>query len=229
MAFYLNFGWMSFCIVFGAMLLLNYLMSFQSKSFYTEHVVIRKFSMLDLEFPASALELVTYIKGIFKLPAGLAKKTLKALKGQLYFDFIFMLALYGSIFILCMKVSMKLTFFGHGLFAFFAWLLFIPLLCNIIENIYLLNKIRPDPVVSKPAIHKGYQILQMGKWIIALTAAVCSIAAIFYFWLIGRYSYDSLNYLVITVGEIIIFFILKKSTAKSDKEKLDEFQQKGSE
>jgi hypothetical protein len=69
----------------------------------------------------------------------------------------------------------------------------------------------------------------MGKWVIALTAAVCSIAAIFYFWLIGRYSYDSLNYLVITVGEIIIFFILKKSTAKSEKEKLEEFQQKGSE
>jgi hypothetical protein len=226
MAFYLNFGWMSFCIVFGVMLLLNYFMSFQSKNFYNEQVVIRKFSMLDLEFPASSTELVIYIKGIFKLPGDLPKKTLNALKGQLYFDFIFMLALYGSIFILCMKVSMKLTFFGHGLFAFFAWLLFIPLLCNIVENIYLLNKIRPAPVVSTPAIHKGYQILQMSKWIIALTAAVCSLAAVFYFWLIGRYSYSSLYYLLIIAGEIIIFFILKKSTAKSEKEKLEEFQQK---
>ncbi|HEV2832384.1 MAG TPA: hypothetical protein VGW31_10440 [Hanamia sp.] len=229
MAFYLNFGWMSFCIVFGAMLLLNYLMSFQSKNFYTKHVVIRKFSMLDLEFPASPAELVIYIKGIFQLPGGLAKKTLNALRGQLYFDFIFMLVMYSSIFILCMKVSMKLTSFGHGLFAFFAWLLFIPLLCNIVENIYLLNKIRPEPVVSKPAVHKSYQIIQMGKWVIALTAVVCSLAAIFYFWLIGRYSYDSLNYLVIIVAEIIIFFILKKSMAKSDKEKLEEFQEKGSE
>lgn len=209
--------------------MLNYLMSFQSKNFYTKHVVIRKFSMLDLEFPASPAELVIYIKGIFQLPGGLAKKTLNALRGQLYFDFIFMLVMYSSIFILCMKVSMKLTSFGHGLFAFFAWLLFIPLLCNIVENIYLLNKIRPEPVVSKPAVHRGYQIIQMGKWVIALTVVVCSLAAIFYFWLIGRYSYDSLNYLVIIVAEIIIFFILKKSMAKSDKEKLEEFQEKGSE
>lgn len=229
MAYYLNFGWMSFCIVFGAMLLFSFLMSFQSKNFYTEHVVIRKFSMLDLEFPASALELVTYVKGIFKLPTGLAKKTLNALRGQLYFDFIFMLALYGSIFILCMKVSMKLTSFGHELFAFLAWLLFIPLLCNIIENIYLLNKIHPEAVVSKPAIHKGYQLLQMGKWVIALTVAVCSLAAIFYFWLVGQYSLGSLYYLLIIAAEIIIFFILRKSMAKSDKEKLEEFQQKGSE
>jgi hypothetical protein len=66
----------------------------------------------------------------------------------------------------------------------------------------------------------------MSKWIIALTAAVCSLAAVFYFWLIGRYSYSSLYYLLIIAGEIIIFFILKKSTAKSEKEKLEEFQQK---
>jgi hypothetical protein len=69
----------------------------------------------------------------------------------------------------------------------------------------------------------------MSKWIIALTVAVCSLAAIFYFWLIGRYSDDSLYYLLIIVAEIIIFFVLKKVTTKSDKEKLDEFQQKGSE
>ena len=228
MPVYIDIDWIYFCIFFGAMLLISFIMSLQSTNFYTVDVVVRKFSILDLEFPASALEIVIFIKGIFKLPADLAKKTLNALRGQLYLDFLFMPAAYGSIFILCMKVSMKMTSFGHGVFAILAWLQCIAWLCDIIENIYLLNKIQPQPVISKPAVHKAYQILEICKWGIALTAAVCSMAAIFYFWLVGWYSLHSINYLLIIAVEIIIFFILKKVTAKSEKEKLKEFQQTGS-
>jgi len=224
MPVYIDIAWIYFCIFFGAMLLISFIMSLQSTNFYTMYVVIRKFSIIDLEFPASALELVTFIKGIFLLPVELSKKSLRAVRGQLYFDFLFMPATYGSIFILCMKVSMKMTSFGHELFAILAWLQLIPLLCDIIENIYLLNKIRPEPVISKPAVHKAYLILEIFKWGIALTAAVCSIAAIFYFWLVGWYSYHSIHYLLIITAEIIIFFILKKVTAKSEKEKLEKFQ-----
>jgi hypothetical protein len=228
MSLYINFDWIYFCIAFGAMLLISFIMSLQSTNFYTMYVVIRKFSIIDLEFPASALELVTFIKGIFLLPVELSKKSLRALRGQLYLDFLFMPAVYGSIFLLCMKVSLKMTSFGHGLFAILAWLQLIPLLCDVIENIYLLNKIRPEPVISKPAVHKAYQILEIFKWGIALTGAVCSIAAIFYFWLVGRYSYHSIHYLLIMSAELIIFFILKKVTAKSEKEKLEKFLQNGS-
>ena len=225
MSLYLHFHWIYFCVAFGATLLISLLMSLQSANFYTLYVVIRKFSIIDLEFPVSALELATYIKGIFALPAEFSAKTLRALKGQLYLDFLFMPAAYGSIFILCMKVSMKLTSFGHWVFAVLAWLQLIAWVCDIIENIYLLNKIHPEPVVSNTAVHKAYEMLEKCKWGIALTATICSIAAIFYFWLVGLYSFQSLNYFLIVVAEIIIFLGLKKITAKNEREKLEKFQQ----
>lgn len=227
MPVYLDIGWIYFCIIFGVMLLISFIMSLQGENFYTMHVVVRKFSIIDLEFPASALELVTFIKGIFLLPVELSKKSLHALRGQLYLDFLFMPAAYGSTFILCMKVSMKMTSFGHGLFALLAWLQFIPFLCDIIENMYLLNKIEPQPAVSKPAVHVAYLALEILKWGTALTAVVCSIAAMSYFWLVGLYSPHSIYYLLIIAAEIIIIFIAKKLTTKSEKEKLDNFQQTG--
>jgi hypothetical protein len=225
MPFYLNISWIYFCITFGAVIFLHLLMGLQSRNFFTKHVVIRKFSILDFEFPPSAQELASFIKGIFNLPEDLVNKTLKALKGQLWLDFLFMPALYGSIFILSMKVSMKMTYFGHKLFAVLAWIQFIAWFCDIIENIYLLNKIRPEPIISNPIVHKSYEILEVVKWGIPLLAVVCSIAAIFYFWLVGLYSYDSFNYIFIITIEIIIYFILKKLTTKSEEKQLEEFQQ----
>lgn len=224
MSFYIHVNWLYFCLAFGIMLLLKLVMSFQNRNFFTKHVVIRKFSMLDLEFPPSAEELVSFIKDIYNLPAQLAVKTTRALKTQLWLDFVFMPALYGSIFILSMKVSMMMFYIGHKLFAIFAWLQFIAWLCDIIENIYLLNKIRPDPLISTPFVHKSYEVLEIIKWGLPLLVAVCSVAAIFYFWLVGRYSYDSLNYIIITVIELILFFIVKKLTIKNEEKQLEEFQ-----
>jgi hypothetical protein len=228
MPVYINIDWIYFCIFFGAMLLICFIMSFQSTNFYTMHMVVKKFNIIDLEFPATALELVTLIKGIFLLPVELSKKSLHALRQQLYLDFLFMPALYGSIFLLCMKVSLKMSSFGHRLFAILAWLQCIAWLCDIIENIYLLNKIQPQPKQSKPAVHVAYLVLEICKWGIALTASVCSIAAMFYFWLVGRYSDHSIQYLLIIAAEIIVIFIAKKITTKSEKEKLEKFQQTGS-
>jgi hypothetical protein len=227
MPFYINIDWNYFCIFFGAMLLISFIMSFQSTNFYTMHVVIRKFNIIDLEFPANARELVTLIRGIFLLPAKLSRKSLHALRKQLYLDFLFMPALYGSIFILCMKVSSKMSSFGHGLFAVLAWAQCIAWLCDIIEDIYLLKKIRPRTKVSKPAVHMAYMALEICKWGIALTASVCSIAAMFYFWLVGRYSGHSIPYLLIVAAEIIVFLIAKKITSKSEKENLQKFEQTG--
>lgn len=225
MFLYAHINWMLFCIFFAAMLLCNFIMSRQSESFYTMHMVIRKFSMLDLEFPGSAIEFAEIIKGIFFLPGALSKKTLRSLKGQLYLDFLFMLSTYGSVFILCMKVSVKMTSVGRALFIVLAWMQLLAFVCDIIENIYLLNKLNPKTEVSKPSNYKAYQINEISKWAIVLTAAVCSISAMFYFWLVGRYSYHSINYLLIIIAEIFIFFILKKLSFKNEKEKLENFQQ----
>lgn len=216
---------MHFSVAFGAMLLFTFIMGLQAKNFYTQHVVLRKFSSLDLQFPASGLELVNYITGIFKLPASLAAKVLKNLRGQLIIDFFFMVSAYGSIFILCMKVSMKMTSFGHNLFAIFAWMQIIPFLFDIIENVYLLRKIKPNPEVSGELVHKTMEILAFSKWIIALTAVVCCIASMCYFWLVGRFSYNSLEYLLLIISELAIFMILKKATSYTDKEKFVAFKQ----
>lgn len=225
MIFHIQFSWMYFSIAFGAVLILTFIMSLQARNFYTNYNTIKKFSILDLQFPASAIELATYIKGIFLLPANSSAKVLRSLKSQLYTDFLFMIAAYGTVFILCMKVSMKMTSFGQGLFAVLAWIQILPFIFDVIENIYLLGKIKPEPPVSKPSVHKTMEILVFSKWIIALTATVCSVAAICYFWLVGRFTYNSLEYLVLIISELALFFIVKKATHTDDKEKLAEISQ----
>lgn len=222
MIFHIHFNWMHFSIASGAVLILTFIMSRQARNFYTNFITIRKFSILDLQFPASALELTTYIKGIFLLPANSAAKVLRSLKSQLYTDFLFMIAAYGAVFILCMKVSMKMTSFGQGLFAVLAWIQILPFIFDVIENIYLLRKIKPEPAISKPSVHRTMGILVFSKWIIVLTATVCSVSAICYFWLVGRFTYNSLEYLVLIISELALFLIVKKATHKDDKEKLVE-------
>ena len=210
MSFLITHGWIWFCIAFSVMLTTMFIMNFQSKKFYTQDVVLRKFSIIDLQFPASAQELVNIIKGIYDLPGGQTQRTLRSLRGQLYVDFLFMPAVYIGIFLLCMQVSSKMSSFGHDVFAVLGWLQAIPWICDIIENIYLLNKIRPKPAVSTLSAHKAFGWLEIFKWGIPLVGAVCSVSALFYFWLTGLYSPDSLRYLLIIVGEIIVFMIAKR-------------------
>lgn len=224
---YLDIDWIYFCIVFGTMLFISFIMDLQSANLYTMHVVMKRFTIIDLEFPASARELVAVIKGIFLMEPELSKKASLALRRRLILDFTFMPALYGSIFLFCMKVSLKSTSFGRWGFAILAWLQCIAWLCNIIENIYLMNKIRPLPDVSQPTVHTSYLLLAVCKWGIALTASVCSIAAMSYFWLVGRYSGNSIPYLLTIAAELVVISIAKKMTAKSEKEMLERFQQTG--
>ena len=220
----MNIGWEYFCVAFGGMLVISFLMGLLSVNLFTLHVVIRKFNVIDLEFPASALELAALIKGIFLLPADMSRKSLRALKQQLYLDFFLIPFVYGSVFILCIKVSGKLSSFGRDTFQVLAWLQFVALVFDVIENIYLLNKIRPQPAVSKPVAYNTYLVLEVLKWGLSLTGAVCSIAAICYFWLTGRYSYQSIYYLLIIIAEIVVILVAKKITSLSEKEQLKKFE-----
>jgi hypothetical protein len=221
----MGWGWLSIC--FGAMALTGFIMHLQSKNFYTLHVFVRKFSILDLEFPASALELATYIKGIFLLPKELSSKSLRALKGRLWIHFLFIPLMYGTIFLLCMLVSYKMNFLGNYVFAILAWAQLIPFICDVIENCYLLQKIRPDTKVSTTSVFKMYQFLGKIKWSIALLAVVFSISALFYFWLTGYYSAQSTLYLLVLLAELILLVILFKLTSNSSKIDLDKYQNIG--
>jgi hypothetical protein len=225
--FHINHGWAWFSIGFGLMALTGFIMHLQSKNFYTLHVFVRKFSILDLEFPVSALELATYIKGIYLLPKELAAKSLRSLKGELWVHFLFIPFLYGTIFLLCMQVSLKMNFLGNYVFTFLAWIQIIPLICDVIENIYLLQKVKPDAEVSTTFVHKSYQLLGKIKWGISLAAAVFSISTLFYFWLTGHYSEQSAKFIFVIIGEMILIGILLKLTVNSSKIDLDQYQNIG--
>ncbi len=225
--FYISNNGTLFCIVFGIMALTGFIMNLQGKNFYTLHVFVRKFSILDLQFPATALELATYIRGIFLLPKELSSKSLRALKGQLYVDFLFMPFAYGTIFLLSILLSHKMNYPGNYIFTLLAWLQIVPLLCDMAENIYLLEKIRPDVTPSRPFIHKIYQLIVKIKWSIAVIAAVFCISALCYFWLTGNFSYGAVSVLAVIIAELIIIYILMRIAGNKPTVDLDQYQNIG--
>lgn len=225
--FYLNASWGCICITFGATIFVGFIMHLLSKRFYTLNVFVRKFSILDLEFPVSALELTTYIKGIFLLPKELSEKSSHALKNRFYVNFLFILLKYTTIFLVCIKLSQKMSFLGNYIFIILAFLQIIPFLCDLVENFYLLKKLSPDAKVSTDTVHRNYQLLAKIKWTIFLTAIVFCITTLVYFWLIGNFSYHSLIYLIVIIAELTLIFILMKTTANSSKIDLDQYQNIG--
>ena len=215
--------WTLLCITFGLMLLFTFIMSILSLRFYTHDVVDKKFGIMDLELAATAMELQNLIKGLYKLPQPKSNKAIWALRGHLYIDFLLMPCAYGSIFILCSLVSTKMqSDIGRNIFLALAWLQLISWIFDIIENIFLLRKINPIPLPKADlsqkkymnSAHKAFLTMVIIKWGIALTATICAIASICYFWLSGYYSLDTLNYLLIIIGEIILFAFLYKNRIK---------------
>jgi len=202
-------GWSWLCLSMGVMLLTTFIMSRQGRQFFTMDVVIRKFNILDLEFPGSPKEIPDLIKGVYALPVAQQKKTLSALRGQLWVDFLFMPAAYGSIFLVCIKIAEKMNPAGTSLFTWLAWLQLLPWLCDIIENIYLLRKTYPDVPPSSKAVHKAYLWLEITKWGISQIGMVCGLSALLFFWLSGDFEAASLRYLLIIAGEAAAFIALQ--------------------
>jgi hypothetical protein len=193
-------------------------MSAQGRYLFTKDVIVRKFNIMDLQFASTGQEIVNTIKGIYLLPTEKSKKVLKVLRAQLYVDFLFMPAVYGGIFLLCMQVAGKMSLgIGQNFFAALAWLQIAPLLCDVFENIYLLTKIYPNPKVPSTQMHKNFQHVVAIKWGVSLFATVCSVAALFYFWLAGRYSINTLPYLLIICFELTLFIVLGKVISKKMK------------
>jgi hypothetical protein len=223
---YLN-TWLLFTMSFGLMLIVTFVMMQQARNFCTKDVIVRKFSIMELEVPATAKELVNLIKGLYELPNEESQKSITALKGQLKVDFLYMPFAYGSIFLLCWRVAQKMhTAFGQSIFLTLAFLQLVPWLLDIIENIYLLNKINPNikkvdvRLLEKDGLaqskHKRYLFMEAIKWGVALIALVCSSSAVFYFWLTGNYSSASLNFLLIVIAELVLFGLAVKYLQKKD-------------
>ncbi len=209
-------AWMLFVIALGVMLLATLIMSALGKHFYTQDVLLRKFTILDLEFAATGQEIKNIIDGIFALPMLQSAKVIKSLRWHIFIDFfLFMPAAYGSIFILCMKVSEKMGTFGQFFFPLLAWLQILAFVLDGIENIYLLSKLRHDVSMPSKAAHKRFQILELTKWSLALFATICSLSALAFFWVSGMYNTNSLSYLIVIAAEIALFFIINSLLPKT--------------
>ena len=211
------------CVSLGILLLLKLILNFLSNNLYTLHVFVRKFSLLDLESPATPLELATYINGIYALPQDLGKKSLQSLKSTLYLEFLVMPFLYGTIFLLCMQLSIKFHITGRIFFQILGWLQIVAWILDIIENVYLLKKLHPKTTPSGKNLHSMMQKNMLSKYIIYLGTVVICISIMIYFWLTGNYSYISLHYFLVILLEIIAFLILKKITARDPKFILDKY------
>ena len=216
-----------FCVSFGAMLVISFIMNRHSRHFYTLHVFVRKFSMIDLELPASPLELVTYIKGIFKLPPALAKSSSQALKANLSLRFLLAPFAYGSLFLASMQLAVRLASFGHWLFGFLAWLQIIPLVCDVLETVYLLKRIDPGVEIPTPKVYKAFQLTALCKWACILVTVVFIVSTVLYLWLTGSYGPFFPHYLLIVASETIIYFALIRFTSKYPEINPDPYQNIG--
>lgn len=199
-------NWLWITIIFGLLLMFSLIMKRQSLNFYTKDVVPRKFSIMELEIPATSTELFNLIKGLYLLPEDQSIKSIRSLRSQLILDFLFMPFVYLIIFLLCWKIAHKMQLsFGYSFFIALAFLQLIPWICDIIKNCYLLNKIKKEVLPSSEEFHRNYLWMEGFKWGITLIAAISAISVICYFWLTGNYSSNSLYYLLIVLSEIIIF------------------------
>lgn len=186
-----------FCIALAVVILSSWLMGRQGKLFFTKDPLRRKFSILEMEFPAKSYDLEYLIKGIYLLPE--AQTTVKAVKRQLLLDYLlFIPAAYGGIFLLSMHVATSIPFhIGQYLFAGLAWAQIIPFVLDYIENTYfwiLVGKrdiYIPPPVITKEepqtATFKLMQWLERFKWGIPLITFVSCLSVMAYSWLSGGF------------------------------------------
>lgn len=208
-------NWQVFTFLFTLLLIVSLVMIVQSRWFFTKDIVIRRFGIMELTLPATPKELCNLVKGLYQLPPDDARKSVRAVRGQLWIDFLFMPLAYGSVFVLCWKVAHKFEAgFSSYVFMVLAYAQVLPWLCDILENTYLLRKIHPfikEPTFSE---HNFYLAVGAIKWFVPLVALVGAVSAVAYFWLTGSFSQSSLRYLAIVTIEVFLFVVAARYLVK---------------
>ncbi len=206
-------------IAFLACLFLFYIGRFWMMSIGRHFVTVKKnpFNIFDLEFPSSELSLKVLIR---QMDAGVKKHVVR----HLWVDFIFMAGAYPAIFLLCLKASFKMVFWGKWIFLILAFLQILPWLFDILENLYLLRMVKKGS--SEPAgvtdggskanspAYNFFQFCVKTKFLIALVGTVCSLFGLLYFWIVGDYQKENLPYLAVAFIMIVVFTLLGKVTEK---------------
>lgn len=209
MVVHITNAWLWFCIALGIALVASLAMSVLANNFLTRDGSVRRFSIMELEFPSTPLEIVNIIRGIYDLPPEQCIKGVRSLKIHFLLDFIlFMPATYGGIFILCMKVSVRMGPYGRACFLVLAWLQLVAFVFDVVENIYLINKIKQDVCRSEVQVHKWYIRMEMAKWGIALLGAIGSFSVLLYYWVSGSYDDNSIPYVFAFLAEVFLFIVV---------------------
>lgn len=210
MFFWIENGWMWFCIASGAALLIALFLQRFDAALATKVGAMRSFTVIDLEFSSNPKDIPNTINGIFTLPEKQQQRVVQALKRSLYLDFLFMPAIYGAIFLLCMLIADKCgpSSVGRIFFSLFAWLQGVAWLCDIIENLLLLPRVKQGVEPMTLGLHKIYVRVVWTKWAIALIGFVTASMLALYFWVKGDYDRASLPYLIVFVGELAVFLAI---------------------
>lgn len=131
---------------------------------------------MKLEWPADRFAMITLIIKIGQLPEWHRARVLKALRGQLFVDFLYMPATYGGIFLLCRAAAYN-YYEWEDLLTDLGWLQALCWLCDIIENFYILHKIK-QPKVSSEWVFMGYRLVEIIKWGVASAAVFLAVSGL---------------------------------------------------
>lgn len=207
----LNAPWPHFILHFTFFLLTTLWMSDLARRFRTVDTDLGEvpFSIFDLLFPSSETELC-------KLLSRATPDGKRALRIHLWVDFLFMLAVYPMIAILCYALGEK-TGIGKYFFWLVAALQFVAFLFDILENLYLLRRLR------KPQASGGFgrfTFFVYAKFILSFLGVAVTLPLIFYFWMTGTTAAGTLQYIGIAILEVVVFVLVSWRMGVAAKKKL---------
>lgn len=181
-----------------AALLIGVAMKCMQKHLKTvRRTTLRSFSIVDLEFMAKHEDFDKTIRGIFYLDDSEQKKVLQKLKSILWLDFLFMPAAFGSIFFISMCVACRSESgsFGAQFFAFSAWLVALPWLLDIFENLVMLWRVKEIEhshasgqelkTESFKKLYRWYTAAVWLKWLLASVILGMALFTAFYLLISG--------------------------------------------
>jgi hypothetical protein len=139
---------------------------------------------------------------------GLSPAAKKALRTQLWVDFLFMAGFYPSIAILCIIMGYK-TDAGQYFFWLMAALQLFAWIFDILENGYCLHKLRKPVVGGTKNAFQSYSFSVYAKFILCLAGVAVSLPALFYCWITGNFDVNSLWYGGVLLIELLIAWRIK--------------------
>lgn len=188
-----------------------------AKKFFIDLPVQRPFSIFNVEFPGSDASLTDLVNRM-------SHEVKMQLKKHLNVDFIFMLAVYPGVAILCFKAAHSIdTNTGSIILEAMGWAQIIPWICDIIENIILIKKVN-EPQKEMLFTYNTFKWLVGIKFGIALLAITSVLFSMIYIWLIGGFSITVTLVFTSMVAAFLLYVLVKaliKRAKRKEKERME--------